>query len=482
MLEIYRLFLKRIGLVGVTNFLVALNTIILIPILTKTVGATDYGIWVQVMTTFFLVTSVANLGFPFTMLRFLSTETDKKKIQESFYSMLSLILIVSFIISSILLLFSKEIAVILFNGNILIVYLLGPLLIFGSANGFLIDYFVTFSQTKKYSFFLLFQTYFSLLLISYFAFLWKSISLIVLGFLIAQIILLFLMMFFIIRDIDFRIPNFSYITEYLHFSLPTIPSNLSNWIVESSDRYVIGIVLGTTFVAYYSPGYTLGMVILLFSAPLSVILPSILPKYYENGQISEVMKFINYSMKYFLLIAIPMVFGLSILSKPIMMILTTPEIALNGYLVTPFVALSSLLLGVYGIIANLIILEKKTKIIGGIWTIAALISLLNLIFVPYFGILAAAAITLISYLFAFVFSFYYVSKSFKIPFDYIFLIKTFVASFFVSAMIFLVNPEGILGIVLIIGISIVIYLLLIIVMGAISKNEIKFFKNFFINK
>ena len=39
---------------------------------------------------------------------------------------------------------------------------------------------------------------------------------------------------------------------------------------------------------------------------------------------------------------------------------------------------------------NLIILEKKTKIIGGIWTIAAFISLLNIILVPIFGILGAA--------------------------------------------------------------------------------------------
>jgi len=480
MLEAYKIFVKRIGLVGITNFFVALNTVIIIPILTKNVGAADYGIWVQVMTTFYLITSIANLGFPFTMLRFLSTETDIKKIQESFYSMLSLIFLASFMIFIILILFSKEIAAILFNGNTTIVLLMALLLIFGSANSLLIDYFITFSQMKRYSFFLLFQTYFSLSLISYFAFFWSSISLVVLGFLISQIVVLVLMMSSIMQDIGFKIPNYSYIKEYLHFSLPTIPSNLSNWIVESSDRYVIGIMLGTTFVAYYSPGYTLGMVILLFSAPLSVILPSILPKYYENGQISEVMKFLNYSIKYFLLIAIPMVFGLSLLSKPIIMILTTPEIALNGYLVTPFVALSSLLFGIYGIIANLIILEKKTKIIGSIWTIAALISLLNLMFVPYFGILAAAAITLLSYLFAFVFSLYYTLRSsFKLHFDSS-LIKSVLASILMSIVILLINPKGIVSVLTVIGVSIIIYTFLIILMGGINKNEIKFFKDFFI--
>lgn len=49
----YRLFVKRLGLVGITNFLIALNTLLLIPILSKNLSASDYGVWIQVITTFF---------------------------------------------------------------------------------------------------------------------------------------------------------------------------------------------------------------------------------------------------------------------------------------------------------------------------------------------------------------------------------------------------------------------------------------------
>ena len=80
-------------------------------------------------------------------------------------------------------------------------------------------------------------------------------------------------------------------------------------------------------------------------APFSILLPSVLPKYYDDNNIDKVRTFIKYSIKYFLLIAIPAAFGLSILSKTILMVLTTPDIALNGYLVTPFVALSAVLFG-----------------------------------------------------------------------------------------------------------------------------------------
>ena len=95
-------------------------------------------------------------------------------------------------------------------------------------------------------------------------------------------------------------------------------------------------------------------------------------------------------MKYFLLIAIPASFGLSILSKPILMILTTPDIATNGYLITPFVAASAVLFGVYAIAGNVLILEKRTQLMGTTWIIAAVLNLiLNIIFVPILGIIGA---------------------------------------------------------------------------------------------
>ena len=472
----YKSFVKRIGLIGVTNFLVALNTLLLIPILTKNLSANDYGIWVQVLTTFYLITSVANLGFPYTLIRFVSAENEKNKIQNSFYSMAFFLVLFALLISVITFIFSKGIALSLFNGNEDVVKIISFLIFFGTINSLLIDFFVAIGQMKKYSFLLLFQTYLMLGLVSYLALSGYDITILTIGFLVSQIIICVLMCGLVYKEIGFKIPEFDKIKEYLNFSLPIIPNNLSTWIVESSDKYVIALVLGTSFVAYYSPGYTIGMTILLFSTPLSIILSSILPKYYEEGRIDEIMQFIYYSLKYFLLIAIPLFFILLFLSKPILLILTTNEIAINGYLITPFVALSAILFGSYGIIMNLILLEKKTKIIGGIWTIAALISLLNILFVPYFGILAAAIITLFSYLTAFLISIKY-TKKFFIHFEYGFIIKSSVISVLISLLIFLINPHGLIGISIVILFSFVLYALLIIKFDVINQKEIDFFKD-----
>ncbi len=474
----YKLFVQRIGLVGITNILIALSSLILLPIMTKSFSIEDYGIWVQINTTISLIPNIAALGLPYTMVRFLSAEKDKEKIQEGFYSIASIVLASTFIISTLLFLFSKNIAAALFNGAVNIVVLLSVIVFLACLNAFLLNFFRTFQQMKRYSIFLLIQTYLGVFIVSYFAIKGFSIYTAALGLLIANLVTFFIMTLFIISNIGFKIPKFKNMREYLSFGLPTIPGNLSSWIVDSSDRYVIGVFLGTTFVGYYSPGYTLGNIIMMLLAPFSLLLPSVLPKYYDNGEIEKVKTFLKYSLKYFLLIAIPSAFGLSMLSKPILMILTTQEIALNGYLITPFVTLSALLFGVYAIISNVIVLKKKTGITGTIWIIAAVLNLgLNILFVPYFGILGAASITLIAYGTAFILTLVYTAKFFDFDFDFDFIVKIIIASILMSIIISLMNPSGILNVLITVVIGAVVYMGLLIILKGIKKEEFKFFKN-----
>jgi len=474
----YKIFVHRIGLVGITNILIALSSLFLLPILTKNFSIDDYGVWVQINTTLSLIPNIATLGLPYTMVRFLSAERDRNKIQEGFYSIAVIVLLSTFAISALLFLFSKDVASTLFNGDVNLAMLLSVIVFFACLNALLLNFFRTFQQMKRYSFFLLIQTYLGVGIVSYFAINGFGIHMAALGLLIANLITFFITIAFIILNIGFKIPKLKNMREYISFGLPTIPGNLSSWIVDSSDRYIIGIFLGTAFVGYYSPGYTLGNIIMMILAPFSILLPSVLPKYYDDDNIEKVRIFLKYSMKYFLLIAIPSAFGLSILSKPILMILTTPEIALNGYLITPFIALSSLLFGVYAIVNNVIVLEKKTKITGTIWIIAALLNLcLNIVLVPYFGIIGAAVITLITYALAFILTLMYSLKFFKFDIDLIFIIKSITASVLMSAIIILINPQGLLNLLITVMICSLAYFVVLIIIKGIKKDEFKFFKS-----
>ena len=341
----YKLFVQRIGILGITNILVGLSGIILLPILTKNLTILDYGTWIQINITVLLLSIMGNFGLTSTMIRFLAVEKDKTKIQEVFYTITFLVIISSAIISILFFIFSKTIAITLFNGNMRLGILI-PLIVFISClNVILINYFRTFQQMKRFSIFTILQTYLNIVLISYFVIHGYGLIGALTGVLTTQILLFLIMTIFISSEIGFKVPKFKNLKEFLSFGMPTVPGNLSYWITDSSDRYVIGLLLGVMFVGYYSPGYTLGNIINMLSYPFSLMLPAVLAKYYDKGEIIKVETILNYSFKYFLVISIPATIGLSLLSKPILLILSTPEIASNGYLVTPFVALGGLFLG-----------------------------------------------------------------------------------------------------------------------------------------
>lgn len=470
----YNNFVRKIGLIGITNILVTLSSLILIPILTKNLSIEEYGIWVQVMTTITLIPQISTLGLSFAMIRYLSAEKNILKIKEGFYTILTIVFFSGFLSAVFILFFSKIIANLLFNGDIYITYLVSIAVLVVSIQNILLNYFRTFNKIKEYSLFYLIQTYLSLIIISVCVITNLGIFNAIVGLLISYIFTLIISFISIIIKIGFKIPKFHKAKEYLLYGTPTIPSNLSYWIVDSSDRYLIGILLGISFVGIYSPGYTLGNVLMMLSFPFSFILPTVLSQLYEKKEFKKVEMYLNYSLKYFLVIGVPSVIGLSLLSQPILLIITTKDIAMQGYLITPAIAISSLLFGVYIILSNTLLLSKKTSIIGVIWSITAIINIiLNFFFIPILKINGAALATLIAYLFVFIIGIYYSNKVIKIDFDLLILLKILISTSIIPIIIITLKPLTILDILINITICTIFYFMILYTLKGIRKEEIK---------
>lgn len=473
----YKRFVQRIGIVGLSNLFISLSSLIFIPIITKNFSVADYGIWSQVNTTIALIPNIANLGLPYTMVRFLSAESDKSNIKESFYSMLAIVFASSIFISLMIVVFKTPIANSLFEGNITVLYIVAIISFFVCMNLMLISFFRTFQQIKRYSLFLILQSYIGVFLSSYLVLNGYNIETVVLGLLVGYFTVFIIMALMIGGYLGLAIPKFKNLKEELEFAIPTIPSNVSSWVVDSSDKYVIGIFLGSAAVGYYSPSYALGSILLMFLSPFALLLPAVLPKYFEAGDLKQVNVFLKYSMKYFLIITIPAAIGLSILSKSLLMIISTPEIVLNGYLITPFVCLGAIFMGIYGITNNILILEKKTKILGKLWIIIGLLNLIfNIIAVPYIGIIGAALVTLICYVFVFTVTAYYSRKYLELPFEYASLIKTIIAAIIMGIFVGIMNPSEIINVLITIVLAVLIYFGVLFLIKGIEKDELLFFK------
>ena len=473
----YVKFVQRIGLVGITNILISLSSLIFIPIITKSFSTAEYGMWAQVTATVALVPNIANLGLPYTMVRFLSPLNDRLKIRGSFYSMISITLVSTLIICFCFFIFAGPISGALFNGNLRVLYITVVISFFACLNLMLISYFRTFQMMKKYSVFLILQSYIGVFLSIYLVYSGYHIENVILGLLSGYLFVFIAMLIMIVKDIGLGKPSYENIREELAFAIPTIPNNVSSWVVDSSDKYVIGTILGSAAVGCYSPGYALGSVLLMFLSPFAVLLPAILPEHFEKGDMKTVDMYMKYSMKYYLLLTVPAAVGMSVLSKPLLLIITTPTIANNGYLITPFVCLGAIFMGIYGITNNILILEKDTKILGKIWIIVAILNiLLNILMVSYIGIIGAALVTLLCYILAFTVTTIKSNKYHKLAYDHTTTIKIIISAIIMGIIVKILNPTGIINVLISIIIGIISYFALIFLMKGIKIDELKFFK------
>jgi len=476
--SIFSRIVRDIGIIGLANICNSLSGILLLPLLTKVLGVQEYGLYVQFVVTMSLVATIATLGLPYATVRFLSGEKNKKQIQDDVYSTIALIALFSAVIGIILLIIAGSTSKMLFDGRTNLVYILCILIPVECILLSFVNLFRAFQETKKYAVVSLIKTYAEMIAVYTVVITGYGIIFIALTIFIFRTLLLIILIIIIVRTIGLGWPRFSRLRDYLRFGLPTVPGGLAAWVVGSSDRYLIGILQGTIYVGYYNPGYSLGSMINMLITPINFVLVSVLAKYYDENRMDLVRSIFNYSVKYFLVLALPAFFGVSLLSKPILELLSTSEIAEESYLVTPFIALGTLLFGVGGGIINFsLYLAKKTKILMYTWILAACVNFaLDLILIPKLGIIGAAVASSIAYIVAFFFGIYFSTRYFKFIWDIASIIKIIVSSIIMVSFIKYFYPQNTTDLIVIVCTSICIYIISLLAIKGISKEELTFLK------
>lgn len=473
----YQKFAKDVFIYGVAAIFIQLGTIILIPIITKTLGPQGYGIWAQVQVTINIATVLAGLGLLPAMLRFLPAKSNRNEIQEGFYSVFCIIAVAALIVSSMFIIFADFIAAALFDGATAIVRVTGLIILVWSLDMAFLTLFRAFQQVRRYSLFMVCNTYGQIGLIAYLVLNGHGILSIVLAVLSIQVLLLSILLFITRVQIGVKRPHFSDIKEYFNYGLPTIPMSMAIWVTTSSDRYVIAYFLGATSVGIYSAAYGLGSIIFMFAGILGFVLPPALFKLYDEGRMSEVKTHLSYSFKYLLALAIPFVFGAAILAAPVLTLFSTAEIASKGHLITPLVALSILFSCANSVISRILGLVKKLKIVAAIHVVAAAVNLgLNILVVPHLGILGAAITTVISYSLVLGATTYYAFKEFKFDIGWRFIIKSLIASAAMSLAIWKMSPRGTAAAILTVVAGVAIYGVVLLLLKGFKREEFEFFK------
>lgn len=474
----YKKFTKDVGLAGVAQLVTSLKGLILLPILTKTLGAELYGIWALILVTVSLLMPLALLQLGFAMTRFLAAEKDKEKISKGFYSIFAASSFTAFVLSFLIFILAEPLAVAIFGGAdaTYFVRIAAFLVLLMTLDQVIIEYFVAFRQMGRYAVFRILQTIGEIALIGYLVLSGYGLFGAIVSLLVVKVIVFATGVLVVGHEVRISRPSISVIKSYLPFSLPLIPTTLCIWIVTLSDRYVIGYFMNVEAVGIYSAAYGLGSLVAFFFAPLSTVLLPTITSLYENNKIQELKTHLKYSLKFFLMFAIPSAFGLSILSKSLLRTLTTSEFV-SGYMIVSIVALATILFKCSSVSMNIVVLHKRTKLIGAIYAISAAINMaMNIILVPIIGILGAAIATLITFLTHLIAVSVISFRSFSFDIDLKFIIKSVISSGVMGAIILKLNPLGAINILISIGIATVVYFGVLILLKGFTKEEYTFLK------
>ncbi len=181
----------------------------------------------------------------------------------------------------------------------------------------------------------------------------------------------------------------------LAFGVPLVLSFVSYWILQLSDRYLLSLFTSLAQTGRYTVAYTLGSAIsAVVIGPFTLAWPTTMFSIAKREDAAEVFQRIFRWMSLFLLLA---AFGLA-LAGVFLLDLLFPRTYDSAAPVIPIVAISIVFYGMYYIFSIGINIKRKTWLASIYIGVAALLNIaLNLVLIPSYGIIGAAASTFLAY-------------------------------------------------------------------------------------
>jgi O-antigen/teichoic acid export membrane protein len=180
----------------------------------------------------------------------------------------------------------------------------------------------------------------------------------------------------------------------LSFGVPLVPVGLSSLFLTLADRYFLQHFATTTEVGLYSLGYNIGMVMRLAEQSFQLAWP---PYCFSVAKQSDAEHQFARILSYCLIIFGFLGLGLSVLAREVLVIMTTPKFY-SAYKVVPLIALSYIFSSARHVTNSGLATQNKMKYTPPIIIGSGLFNLgLNYLLIPPYGMMGAAWATVISY-------------------------------------------------------------------------------------
>lgn len=231
-----------------------------------------------------------------------------------------------------------------------------------------------------------------------------------------------LFVFPIFLIITLRITNFTIkpdiLKSSLKFSLPMIPVMVSAWVLNLSDRIFIERYLSLADVGIYSIGYSAAGFVLLFTGAFYTAYSPHFYKIANSKDKVDAKAELAKTNNIFIIATMAICFVVSLFSKEIIQILFDPRYH-QAYIYIPIISLAYFFQQLNGLNHLMIYQEKKTIVVMYIIIVCATVNvLLNFLLIPLIGAYGAAITTLLALFSQFTLSYSVSRRYYFIPFNW----------------------------------------------------------------
>ena len=243
------------------------------------------------------------------------------------------------------------------------------------------------------------------------------------------------------------------------------------------DVIIITRLLDYPQTGLYTAAYKFFDLLNFFPASVSHVLFPVLAGLMIQLKISEVRAVLEKYLRLMIAVALPLAMGGTILSKQLILLMTNGDIRyLQSAPVLAILIWAIAILFIYIPVNSLIIsqLTKKAMVVTGTNVLINIIG--NIIFIPIYGIKAAAIMTVISEAIQGIFYFYFVRKNIT---DFAFLSIFWKPALASAIMGFAVWQVKDMSLIISLALGAGVYLLVLLMARFVTRDDLKFLKSFF---
>ena len=445
------------------------------PIVVRSLGVVEYGIWSQIAITSSLLIPVLSLGLMNSTVRYLGSESPAIR-ERSFVSVLLATALAVILIGLGLLKWERILTIAVFGSydfvlytRLLILYLFSSVMLHTT-----LSYYRACNRIKIHSIAHITSSLLELLVvIVVLSFFHMSLLAAICGMSAVNLVICTITVVPILAKArGWHLQNLAILKPYLIYGLPFVPDAFLLWVLNSSDRYVITYFRGFEEVGRYSAAYRLALLPKLILAALSFVLYPTISMLWENGKREQAQHYIETSLKYYTFIAVPAAAGLTCLGPALLRMLGTSQLSV-GMPLLAFLVSGVALMGAYELFVYIIYLREQTRYLPAISLLSASTNLaLNLWLVPRYGILSAAIATLVAYFMQFTLVILLSRRGRHIGYDLKDLFKCIIAAGSMVASIAWINPHEVYRMLGAATLGTSVYIIAMILMGAVGRREL----------